>query len=127
MWWSSDFASAVSGQKRLEVCNLSFIGQPTHNHVNGSSRDFAKIGDYSIILVESIVEEVLFVGVLGAKTAAGLGQVVGFLAAIVCGAYGNRWYLSHARKVISNIRAQGLEEHAALVPKTVSFNDFSRF
>ena len=73
---------------------------------------------YAIILLNTIVERTLFVE---------SGVMVGLLAGVICGAYGNRWYLSHARKVISNIRAQGLEEHAALVPKTVSRNDFSGF
>lgn len=68
---------------------------------------------FAIILVESIAEEVLFVGILGkAETPAGLDSVVGLVAAIICGAYGNRWYLSHARKVISDVCAQGLEQNA---------------
>ena len=68
---------------------------------------------WAVILVEAIAEETLFVGILGkAETPAGLGRVVGLVASIICGAYGNRWYLSHARKVISDVRAQGLKEHA---------------
>ncbi|MGI9465959.1 MAG: DUF2628 domain-containing protein [Rubripirellula sp.] len=70
---------------------------------------------YAIIIAESIAEEALFVGILGqAETPAVLGRVVGLVAAAVCGTYGNRWYLSHARKVISDVHAQGLEEHAAV-------------
>ena len=70
---------------------------------------------YGIIIVESIAEEALFVRILGqAETPAVLGRVVGLVAAAICGTYGNRWYLSHARKVISDVHAQGLEEHAAV-------------
>ena len=69
---------------------------------------------FAIILVETIAEEILFVGILGkSETPAALGRVVGLVAAIICGTYGNRWYLSHARKVVSDVRAQGIEEHAA--------------
>jgi hypothetical protein len=70
---------------------------------------------FAIILVESVAEEVLFVGILGkAETPAGLSNAVGLLVSIICGAYGNRWYLLHATKVISDIRAQGLDQEAML-------------
>ena len=60
---------------------------------------------YAIILLDTIVEQMLFVD---------SGLIVGLLVGIICGAYGNRWYLSHARKVISDVVAQGFEEQAAL-------------
>ena len=37
---------------------------------------------------------------------------VGLVAAGVCGAYGNRWYLAHARKAISEARDRGLDPYA---------------
>ncbi|QDV38534.1 DUF2628 domain-containing protein [Tautonia plasticadhaerens] len=68
---------------------------------------------FAVILLESVVEEVIFVVVLGNEAVpAGRGLVVGLVAAIVCGSYGNRWYYSHARRVISDVRAQGLGEQA---------------
>jgi hypothetical protein len=68
---------------------------------------------FAIILLESIAEELLFVGVLGeVETPAGVGRVVGIVAAVVCGSFGNRWYLSHARRVVSEVHARGLEEQA---------------
>lgn len=69
---------------------------------------------FAVILVESVAEELLFVGVLGKESPAAMSRVVGLVAAIVCGSYGNRWYLSHARKEIADVRAQGFEEQAVL-------------
>jgi hypothetical protein len=60
-----------------------------------------------IILLESILEEVLFVGILGKpEPPAALGRLVGLVAAVICGAYGNRWYLSHAQKMIFQARSE---------------------
>jgi hypothetical protein len=68
---------------------------------------------FGIILVESIAEEVLFVGVLGEEAApTAFGQLFGLVVAIICGASANSWYLSHARKVLAEVRAQGFEEYA---------------
>ncbi len=68
-----------------------------------------------IILFESILEEVVFVGVLGRPEApAGLGRTVGLAASIICGGWGNRWYLSHARRAAAELRSQELTEDAYL-------------
>ena len=70
---------------------------------------------YVIIIVESIVEEMVFVGILGRpETSAALERVVGLVAAIICGAYGNRWYLSHARAVVSELSGAGLRDDALM-------------
>src|SRR5262245_40673220 len=70
---------------------------------------------YGVILAESVLEEVLFVGALGMpEPPAALGHLVGLAAAIVCGSFGNRWYLSHARKVITEVRSQGRPEEEYL-------------
>lgn len=63
---------------------------------------------YGIILLESILEWRVF----GDETPRGLEGLVGLAAAIVCGAYGNRWYLAHATKVIMQVRAQELSGNA---------------
>src|SRR5262249_1702527 len=64
-----------------------------------------------IILLESLLEEVVFVGIMRKPEApAALGRLVGRVAAILCGAFGNRWYLSHTRKAITEVRLQGLPE-----------------
>ena len=68
---------------------------------------------YAAVLVEAVAEEVVFVGILGRAEAPRVsGAVVGLVAAIICGTYGNRWYLSHARRAISVVRTQGLEGDA---------------
>ncbi len=70
---------------------------------------------FGVILFETILEENFFMGFLGMPEAsAALGSLVGLVVAIICGIYGNRWYLSHARKVISHVRSQGLQEDAYL-------------
>jgi len=70
---------------------------------------------WGIILVESILEELLFVGILvKQETPPGFDRIVGLVVGVVCGAYGNRWYLSHARRIISDIRSQGLPQDAVL-------------
>jgi|CXWL01.1.fsa_nt_gi hypothetical protein len=66
-----------------------------------------------VILLETILEEVIYVGILGRPEApVGPGHVLGLVACIVCGGYANDWYLSHARKIIAEIRDQGLPEDA---------------
>ena len=70
---------------------------------------------FGVILAESVLEEVFFVGALGMpEPPAAVGRLVGLAAAIVCGCFGNRWYLSHARKVITEVRSQGLPEEEYL-------------
>jgi hypothetical protein len=70
---------------------------------------------FGIILLESTVEEVVFVGILGKPdTPAALDRLVGLAVAIICGAFGNRWYLSHTRKAVAEVRSQGLPEDAYL-------------
>ncbi len=68
-----------------------------------------------IILFESILEEVVFVGVLARpEPPAGLGRILGLVASIICGGRGNRWYLSHARRAVAELRSQELPEDAYL-------------
>jgi hypothetical protein len=70
---------------------------------------------YSVILIETILEEVLIVGVLGEpEVPTRLSSLVGFITGVICGAFGNIWYLSHARKVIANVRSQNLPENEHL-------------
>ena len=49
----------------------------------------------------------------------GMNRGVGLIIGIVCGLFGNRWYLSHAQKVIAKVRSQGLpeEEHLRMLSK----------
>ena len=67
---------------------------------------------YAILLMVSIAEDVVFLGFHADTTTPQIAQVVALVAAIVCGAFGNRWYLSYARKAIRKVRSHGLEEDA---------------
>ena len=70
---------------------------------------------FGFILLETVLEEVVWVGILGKPEApAAFGRFVGLVAGIVCGWFANEWYLSHARKAISEVRSQGLSEEAHL-------------
>lgn len=66
---------------------------------------------FGILMLDSVVEEIVFIRVLGMPQAPEIPSlIVGLIAAIVCGAYGNKWYLSHARKVIADTRSRRLPE-----------------
>jgi hypothetical protein len=54
--------------------------------------------------------ELLFVYVVRAKTTPGIvSLLLNLMVALVCGAFGNVWYLEHAKRKIAAVRAQGLE------------------
>jgi hypothetical protein len=62
---------------------------------------------YGFVFVESIVEEVLSVGFLGYQDVPRqVDLIVNLAVAFVCGTYGNRWYFSHAKQIISQVRAE---------------------
>jgi len=70
---------------------------------------------FGAILTELLIEQVLFVGVLGKPEApARLGRPFGLAAALVCGWFGNGWYLSRARRVVGEVRSQKLAARAHL-------------
>lgn len=65
---------------------------------------------YGFIIAELLAETVFFVSFLHEPEAPeALSRIVGFVISIVCAAYGNRWYLAHAQRVIAETRAEGLE------------------
>jgi hypothetical protein len=66
---------------------------------------------WGTLLVESIVEEVVFVLILGKpEPPTGLSRLVGLIAAVVCGVCGNQWYLTHTRRVVAEVRSLGQSE-----------------
>jgi hypothetical protein len=68
---------------------------------------------FGVILLETLFEEIVYVGFLGRPEAPGtLGRFVGFVAGLVCGGFGNAWYLAHAQKTIGKMQSQGLPEDA---------------
>ena len=70
---------------------------------------------WGVVLFESIAEEVVFVGVLGyQESPASLDRIVTFVIACVCGAFGNSWYLAHARKIITEVDSDEPDREARL-------------
>lgn len=58
-----------------------------------------------VILLETMVEDWYFTKVLGKPDVpAAVGSVVGLVAALICGAFGNRWYLAHARRRVAEVQ-----------------------
>jgi hypothetical protein len=66
---------------------------------------------WGILLLETLAEDIIYVGFLGKPEAPGtLTSFVGIIAGMICGGFGNAWYLSHAQKTINEVREQGLTE-----------------
>ncbi|MFC1806373.1 tetratricopeptide repeat protein [Planctomycetota bacterium] len=66
---------------------------------------------YAILAVAAGLEQLLTAGQEGGSNT--VGMVVGLVGGLVFGSYGNRWYLSRARNVVAQVRAQDLpdDEH----------------
>jgi hypothetical protein len=70
---------------------------------------------YAILLLEGILEEILFVVLLGMEEAPmAIHSGISLIAAVTGGKCGNGWYLNHARRVIAEVRGSGLEGEALL-------------
>ncbi len=70
---------------------------------------------FGVVFVESFLEEFFFVGVLGEpETPRPVARIVTLVVALVCGYYGNRWYLSHAKKIIAEVRMLRLDDESFL-------------
>jgi hypothetical protein len=76
-----------------------------------------------IIIAESVLEEALFAGAPGEMREPSPGFLLlgalrnalgALVVGIVIGIGGNRWYLARARRVIEEVRSQGLPEEAHL-------------
>jgi hypothetical protein len=68
---------------------------------------------YSFVIAESLAEELLFVEWLGLpETPRVLERGLSMAICGLCGALGNRWYRTHVRDLIANVRAQVPDETA---------------
>jgi hypothetical protein len=68
---------------------------------------------YAFVVVETIGEDLVFLRWAGQEMVPEwFNRVATLLFAAVCGKYGNRWYLSHATRQVSQLRGEGLEEEA---------------
>ncbi len=75
---------------------------------------------YGIILLKSIAEAAFFAGLLGRTQApSGFALLTTVGTSIIFGVYGNRWYFSHAKQVVADVRTHGLEAqaHEAMLAK----------
>lgn len=70
---------------------------------------------YGVAALESLLEDFLFVRILGEpEPPASVDRLITLGISIICGVYGNRWYLSHTRKMVAETKAQGLQDKALL-------------
>lgn len=61
----------------------------------------------------SIAQQFVFVNLLGQRAVPGIVNLgINVITALVCGLCGNSWYLAHARRMIDNVRLQGLKDDA---------------
>jgi hypothetical protein len=65
---------------------------------------------YGVSLALAILQQVVFVAVIGAETVPpGVGLIMNVAVALVCGLYGNAWYLAHTQRKIAEAHAQGYQ------------------
>jgi uncharacterized protein DUF2628 len=68
---------------------------------------------YACVVAETIGEDLVFVRWAGEEIVpVWFDRVTTLAFAAVCGIYGNRWYLSHATRQVSELQAQGLDKEA---------------
>lgn len=71
---------------------------------------------FSIIFVESVLEELFFVGILGQQNPpAILSHLIFLPISLIFGLFGNSWYLSHTLKAVSSIKSKKLPEDKHLM------------
>jgi hypothetical protein len=65
---------------------------------------------FGVAIVERFMEAVVFLGLLRLPAVpGGVNLIYSLASAIICGLFGNAWYLSHARRKIAEAHSQGLE------------------
>jgi hypothetical protein len=65
---------------------------------------------FGAAVLERFSEEVVFRGLMRLPSVPmGVNLIYSLAAAIICGLFGNAWYLAHARRKIADAHAQGLE------------------
>ena len=70
---------------------------------------------YSVVIAESLLEEMVFVGWLGwPETPPVVERGIATAISVVCGVFGNRWYRTHVREAIAGARAQIADEPTRL-------------
>jgi len=68
---------------------------------------------FVVVCISVVMEYLVFIRILGRSEAPALaGSLFGLILAIVCGYWGNTWYLSHVKEVVDSVRTQGLTGEA---------------
>jgi hypothetical protein len=68
---------------------------------------------FGFVLVESVIEDIIFIGILHHKEPpAILEPAVGLAVGIVCSSYGSLWYWKHTISKIRKLRSRGLSDQA---------------
>jgi len=68
---------------------------------------------FGIFAVETILEEIaVAAGVASEQGLSAVGSLLGLVFSIICGMFGNAWYLAHAKREIARIRELGLDDDA---------------
>jgi hypothetical protein len=68
---------------------------------------------FALVLVESVIEDVVFIGILHHEGPPEfLTPVVALANAIVCGSYGSLWYSKHTNAKIRDLRTRGMTDQA---------------
>jgi MFS family permease len=109
---------ALAGQGHASGFNVAafFLAAPWLGYRKMYKAVFILFG---IILAVTVLENVLFLGILKTQVlffvvSALVGLVGALVVAIVTAVCSNGWYLSHVQRVIAEVRSQGLEEDAHL-------------
>jgi MFS family permease len=117
-YYLEDWQPALSGQSRASGFNVAafFLFGLWLGYRKMYKAVFILFG---IILAATVMEYVLFLGILKMQplffVMSALVWLVGALVvAIVAAVCSNGWYLSHVQRVIAEVRSQGLEEDAHL-------------
>ena len=60
---------------------------------------------FSVILVETIISDFIFIDILGKESSPKLYDIIMTIVyPIICGSFGNNWYLWHAKRKITEIK-----------------------
>ncbi len=62
---------------------------------------------YGVLLIEAVMENVIFIGLLGHTEAPRhLNTFAILIVALTCGGFANRWYLVHCQRIVTEVRAE---------------------
>jgi len=64
---------------------------------------------FVVAFISVLMEDLVFILILGRPESPAIaGSLFGFILALVCGYWGNTWYLSHVKTIVDSVRSKGL-------------------